>query len=220
MNTLISNNRTLPLHRKNNPVSFNSKLHTILLNSFVDVILPLLRIKVRKTGEFPKTGPYLIIANHNSHADTPILIKAMKRIQRNKCKVIASKEYFFDSNKLSRKFARAIFPLEPATASNALHSIERVKKEENVLIMYPEGTRGLTSHMNTFKPGVKKMLETSGIPVVPVAIKGSRLILKPESCIPRSGEVTVHIGKPILPSEFNDSIVETLESEVQKLYNQ
>lgn len=220
MNTLVSKNSLSSVHSHKSSliVSVTKAIRNVILNTFVDLTLPILGIQIMTKGKFPTQGAFMIVANHNSHADTPILLKTLQKEQREKCKIVASKKYFFDSNKLSRKLARMLFPLVPATAAKVLNSIQQSKKNENVFLIYPEGTRGLTPHINTFKPGIKTMLETTNIPVVPVAISGSRKILKPGSIIPRSGNVIVSIGNPITPSEFSAHLVEQIEDKVKTLY--
>jgi 1-acyl-sn-glycerol-3-phosphate acyltransferase len=90
----------------------------------------------------------------------------------------------------------------------ALQSVEMIKKElvDGIsTVIYPEGTRTKTGEMGRFKPGAFKIAMDLNLPVVPLSLGGffeampsGRAYVNPGS------RVTLHIGKPIDLSQFND----------------
>jgi 1-acyl-sn-glycerol-3-phosphate acyltransferase len=77
-----------------------------------------------------------------------------------------------------------------------IKAIERLK-EGYTLIIYPEGTRSRDGQMREFKPGVAKLHLESGVPVLPVAIKGTYELMPPGQKLKVKKIVSVNIGKPL-----------------------
>jgi len=82
----------------------------------------------------------------------------------------------------------------------AIESLERVDElleEGRTIIMFPEGTRSPTGEMGRFKKGAFMMAIKSQVPVVPVAIRGTRGIMRKGSWVISRGTATVSVGSPI-----------------------
>jgi 1-acyl-sn-glycerol-3-phosphate acyltransferase len=84
---------------------------------------------------------------------------------------------------------------------SALQSLEDAKdklaREKPTVIMFPEGTRSETGEMQAFKKGAFVMAIQTGAEIVPVAILGSRAIMRKHSMLIHPGTVTVRFGEPI-----------------------
>jgi 1-acyl-sn-glycerol-3-phosphate acyltransferase len=65
------------------------------------------------------------------------------------------------------------------------------------LILFPEGTRSRDGVLQPFKKGPFHLALRAGVPVVPVAISGSRALWQPGSLLVRSGEVRVRFAPPL-----------------------
>jgi 1-acyl-sn-glycerol-3-phosphate acyltransferase len=75
--------------------------------------------------------------------------------------------------------------------------IKRIKKGE-VLIIYPEGTRSKDGKIGEGKTGVAKIYLKTGVPILPVAIKGNLEIMPVGKVFPRFKKIVkINIGKPI-----------------------
>jgi len=68
------------------------------------------------------------------------------------------------------------------------------------LVIFPEGRLARTPGLRPFHMGAFVVGAEAGVPAVPVAIQGTRTVLRPEHHFPRHGAVEVVVGKPILPS--------------------
>ena len=95
-------------------------------------------------------------------------------------------------------------------AGSAYKSIERaaekVKKGASVLI-FPEGTRSSAGSLLPFKRGGFLLAIKSGVPIVPVSIRGTENLMKKESILIRPGAVKVVIGKPIPVSGADEKLL-------------
>lgn len=91
---------------------------------------------------------------------------------------------------------------------------ERLKKGE-ILIMYPEGTRSLDGKIHEFKTGVAKLHLLTGVPILPVAIKGNSEIMPVGKSFPKFKKIVkINIGKPLDFKEEREKIKNLdLESE-------
>jgi fatty-acyl-CoA synthase len=85
------------------------------------------------------------------------------------------------------------------SVDDAERLLARVHQGDGV-VFFPEATFTAAPGLRPFRLGAFKVAAASGAPVVPIAIRGSRAILRGESRRPRPGHVTVWVGAPI-PSD-------------------
>ena len=111
------------------------------------VILNVLGLNVRRRELLPKTGPAIVVANHNSHLDalTLMTLFGMKRLSI--VRPVAAVDYFL-RNKWRAWFSTqitGIIPLQRAVAgerTDPLAGISDALAAGNILILFPEGSRG------------------------------------------------------------------------------
>jgi 1-acyl-sn-glycerol-3-phosphate acyltransferase len=81
-----------------------------------------------------------------------------------------------------------------------MHSLQiaaaRVREGASV-VFFPEGTRSRSGVTAEFKRGAALLAIQAGVALLPVAIQGTREVLKPDTLHVRRGRVTVHFGAPI-----------------------
>ncbi len=68
------------------------------------------------------------------------------------------------------------------------------------LVIFPEGRLARAPGLRPFHMGAFVVAAITGVPAVPVAIRGTRTILRPEHRFPRRGAVDIVVGEPIWPS--------------------
>ncbi len=71
------------------------------------------------------------------------------------------------------------------------------------LVIFPEGRLARAPGLRPFHMGAFVVAAQTGVPVVPMAIRGTRTILRPEHHFPRHGAIDITIGEPIRPSGDN-----------------
>jgi 1-acyl-sn-glycerol-3-phosphate acyltransferase len=72
-----------------------------------------------------------------------------------------------------------------------------VKEEKLTMVLFPEGTRSPDGRLKTFKKGAFVLAVQGQVPLVPVAVLGSRAIMGKGDLKVRRGDILVRIGKPI-----------------------
>ena len=81
---------------------------------------------------------------------------------------------------------------------HALNTLrERLADGEQVLILFPEGTRTRTGEMGKFRKGIGMLVSGTAVPVVPCWIDGAFKAWPPGSGMPRMGRITLTIGRPL-----------------------
>jgi len=88
-------------------------------------------------------------------------------------------------------------PVDRSQAGNVVQSsnAEFAKREKMMLVIAPEGTR---SAVEGWKKGYHHIALAAGVPIVPVAIRGTRAVLPEDDLVPRPGRIEVDFGSPIL----------------------
>jgi 1-acyl-sn-glycerol-3-phosphate acyltransferase len=68
------------------------------------------------------------------------------------------------------------------------------------LVIFPEGRLARAPGLRPFHMGAFVVAAQTGVPGVPIAIRGTRTILRPEHHFPRRGAIDITVGEPIWPS--------------------
>jgi 1-acyl-sn-glycerol-3-phosphate acyltransferase len=164
------------------------------------VIVPILtRIEVRGLEHVPRSGPAILVGNHISMTDPPILIGF---VPRHITFIIKSELY-------SHLFYRLLLPLGKPIAVRrgrpdraALRKAEAVLKSGGLLSIYPEGTRNLSGAMQEAHSGIIFLAQRTGAPIVPVAISGTEGIFRPRFPWYRRARVRLAFGRPFTLAEL------------------
>lgn len=169
-------------------------LYAILKPVVVAVLRLLARLEGQGMEHVPRGGALMIVANHSSFLDPPIVGAVAPR----QLAFLAKEELF-----RIPLFGRLIHalnarPLRRAGADpRALRTALRVLEEGRALLVFPEGTRGDEGTLRTPKAGAGMLAVLSGVPVVPVYIEGSGRVWPRGRTLPRPGKVIVRFGPPL-----------------------
>jgi 1-acyl-sn-glycerol-3-phosphate acyltransferase len=110
-------------------------------------------------------------------------------------------------------------PVEREDARGALESLaeaERVLREHKVsVLVFAEGTRS-AGELQDFKTGAAHLAIQAGVPVLPVALKGTAALLPKGSFTIHSGDVTLTIGQPIPTAGLTRRDRETFTARVRE----
>jgi len=152
---------------------------TFLRALYFDIIVTpiiwlVLGLNVRRGELLPKNGPAIIVANHNSHLDTMVIMVLLRRLLPI-VKPVAAADYFL-KNKYIAWFALniiGIVPIYRASGKDALEPAKQALKDGNIIIIFPEGSRGEPGVMQELKKGVSFLAkEFPDIPVIPIGLFG------------------------------------------------
>jgi 1-acyl-sn-glycerol-3-phosphate acyltransferase len=163
---------------------------------------------------------YVFVANHASYFDTPVLLAELPFQIR-----FFAKLGLFSIPLMGTHLGRAgHFPVDFDSVRASLKSMTlgaRAISEKHVsVVIFPEGGRSL-EHLEDFKEGAAYIAIKSGVPVVPVAIMGTRAILKMHTKVARPGLVKLVIGRPIetahLKIQDRDQLTATLRNQIAEM---
>ena len=142
------------------------------------VVFIIIGLNIRGKFEVPTKGPAIIVANHNSHLDTMVLMSLFPLKTLNQVHPVAAADYFL-KNKLLAWFSQHIIGILPLDrkavkkGESPLAGCSHALEENKILIIFPEGTRGEPEHLSKFKNGVAWLAEHHPqVPVVPVFLHG------------------------------------------------
>lgn len=142
------------------------------------VVLVVVGLNVRRREKLPQKGPAIIVANHNSHLDTMVLMTLMPWRLLPIVQPVAAADYFLRSPKLAW-FALKIVGILPIVRKrkdpkdDPLAPCYDALSDGRILIFYPEGSRGEPEQRSNFKTGIAKLSEKfPDVPIVPVLLQG------------------------------------------------
>jgi 1-acyl-sn-glycerol-3-phosphate acyltransferase len=161
------------------------------------------RVNVEARGKLVPGQAYVFMANHLSTVDIWALFVALPVRVRMIAKKQLSRIPLFGWAMLAGRF---IF-IDRANAIAARRSIDEAKRRirgGHSVLLFPEGTRSRDGKLGAFKKGGFHLAIDSGVPVVPLAILGTRECMPRDSLLLRAGPVHVVIGEPVPTTGLTD----------------
>ena len=168
-------------------------------------------------------GPSIIIANHNSHIDTLLLMSLFSGSQILKIHPVAAADYFCNTKLKSFVFKTllGLIPIErkvkKATKEEIFKEINDTLSAGETIIIYPEGTRGEDNTIKSFKSGVAHIAKMNpNVPIVPMFINGPDRILPKGTFFFVPFVADVYASEPIYydgstTKDFTDKIKSAVE---------
>lgn len=143
-------------------------------------------LKVFDRQNFPKTGNFLIVANHLSNWDPPLMVIAAWRPMG-----FVAKEELFDKPRFGKliEFYGAISVNREKPERSTIKSVKQIFGKGWCLGMFIEGTRSKTPGV-LGRPhlGPAWFARSNNVPIIPLGIVGTEV---------KGGDVVVRVGKPI-----------------------
>lgn len=140
------------------------------------IVLIIIGLNVRRKQLLPQSGPAIIVANHNSHLDTMVLMSLFPLRLISKLRPVAAADYF-TKNKFLNFFSKRIIGIIPVSRSgedrDPLVPIEDALADDSIIIFFPEGTRGEPGLLQKFKSGIARLAKRQPqVPVYPIFLHG------------------------------------------------
>ena len=131
------------------------------------------RLEKDGLGAIPDEGPALIVCNHVSFADPVVILAGCRRPIR-----FVMDHRIFKLPVLSFVFRTSgAIPIAPAKEDAAMmerafEEVAKALRAGDLVAIFPEGRITDTGELYRFRPGVKRILEATPVPVVPMALRG------------------------------------------------
>lgn len=152
----------------------------------------------------PLKGPAIVVANHNSHVDTLLLLTIFPAHVVSKVRPAAASDYFLRDPVMSW-VSRNLIGIVPVARNQAREGVDVLAPARealangDIVVVFPEGTRGEgNDEMAKLKSGVARLAEAfPDAPVIPVWIQGAGRVLPKGSLIPVPMNCAVLAGPPL-----------------------
>ncbi len=181
------------------------------------------RIRYKDIARIPSDGPAVLVCNHVSYVDALIIFSAAYRPVRF---VMHARYYRIP---IFGRFLAAAggIPIDsgrksPALLNRAFREIARTLKKGGLVCIFPEGKLTRDGQIDTFRPGIEKIVALTRAPVIPMALKGlwgsffSHQNGPPMNRLPRRfwSKIELAVGCRVAPQRVS---AEYLRSRVQDL---
>jgi len=184
------------------------------------------RVEVEGAGKVPATGPVILAPVHRSFMDFFVVSEVTPR------KIFyMTKEEMWGTPLLGRFLdAAGAFPVQRDGADRlALDRARDVLERDEVLILFPEGTRRAGPVVEDLHDGAAFLAARTGAAIVPIGIGGTAEAMPKGSKFVRPVKVHLVVGDPLAPPARSEkgrvprsqvqALTETLRARLQDLYD-
>ena len=187
------------------------------------IMLVVLGLNVRRREQLPTAGPAVLVANHNSHLDAVTLMSLFPLRMLPKLRPVAAQDYFF-RNPLLKWFAlhiMGILPLDRKVKSRRTHPLEGINvalEHGDIVIVFPEGSRGAPEELGDFKAGIAHIAKKNPeVPVTPIFMHGLGKALPKGEALLVPFFLDVFVGEPINWEDDKEAFMEQLSTRMTAL---
>src|SRR5690349_18516511 len=151
-------------------------------------------VEIKGLERVPRAKPFLFISNHQSIYDIPVLFWYLPYQLR-----IIAKDSLGRFPVLGWHLARTghVLVQRQNPGATVFKKVSALMRAGDSLIVFPEGTRSRDGVVGKFKGGIFLLAIEAGLPIVPVAIDGTRRVMRKGGLTTCPGDVTVEVFDPI-----------------------
>jgi len=164
-------------------------IYKVTRNIFKVYARLIMRVEVKGVENIPESGPFVVMSNHISYLDPPLIGSIIPQ----KVHYMAKAELF--ENRIVGAFLKKLgaFPLKRGTGdSRAFRKAIKILRNDQVLGIFPEGTRYPEGSPGEPHSGSVMLAIMAKSPILPIGIKN----------IKRKGRTKVIIGEPLVLEEY------------------
>jgi 1-acyl-sn-glycerol-3-phosphate acyltransferase len=160
------------------------------------------KLEVEGLDKIEPGGSYVFVANHRSYFDVPCVLPHIAVQFR----FLANRNLFsipFIGYHLKRAGHLSVNSANARESLKGMSEAARIIRERSIsILVFPEGGR-TDGELRPFKDGAAYIAIMAGVPIVPIAIIGSREVLPMGSGVVKGGVVRMRIGDPVPTLDLN-----------------
>jgi 1-acyl-sn-glycerol-3-phosphate acyltransferase len=183
---------------------FHATLVRRLTVALLRILLPLfMKREINGAENLPAEGPVVLASNHLTNFDVFPIQLCLPRPLFFMAKAELHKNPLLDA------YLRQLgaFPVQRGTRDEwALNHARVVLDQDQVLAIFPEGTRSKGRGLRPAKTGAARFALYTDCPILPVTISGTEKLFKQ---FPKRTQITIQIGEPIYPEEGESALALT-----------
>jgi 1-acyl-sn-glycerol-3-phosphate acyltransferase len=164
----------------------------------------------------PANEAFVVMSNHQSHYDIPVMFQALRR----RVRMVAKQELFKIPGWGPAMRMAGFVEIDRKDRVAAIQSLESAKQaiaQGTSIWIAPEGTRGPGDKLLPFKQGGFHLALGSGARILPVSIDGTNRVLPAHGRIVTPGvEVRVTVHDPVRPAQYGQERREELAARVRQ----
>ena len=186
------------------PQEHDSKFYRWLVGLYIESLIPILRIRIHKTGmeKLPKSGRFLLVCNHTSNADPVVLLHCFRKSQ---LAFISKRENstMFLVGKVMHKLMCQLVNRENdrEALKTIVKCIQLIRDDEVSVAVFPEGYIHEDHKLHRFRHGVFKIATKTGVPVVVCTLQNTLQIFENMPRL-KPTDVQMHLLDVITPEQY------------------
>ncbi len=186
-------------------VDWQGKLHSHFMRWWARLFLFTSGIQLSCQGKenLQHANPAIIVINHESALDIPVVIAALSIPLRFLAKIELFRIPIFGW----ALFLGGHIPVDRQNSQKAIKTINK-KSQQLVgrginLIVSPEGTRSVDGKIKPFKKGGFVLAKRYSMPLIPVTMMGNRYCVPKKSMRIEPGKLKVMVDPPVYPQDYD-----------------
>lgn len=154
----------------------------------------LYRLRYEGADKVPMEGPLVLLGNHTSHFDPPLVGGSLRR----QLSYLARDTLFVGPlGWLIRSYDAVPVDRDGSGIAGIKATLKRLK-QGGAMLLFPEGTRSDDGEMKAFKPGFVSLVRRAQATIQPIGFDGPYGVWPKGAKRPRLfGKIAIHYGKPI-----------------------
>lgn len=189
------------------------------------VVTLLLGLNIVGRARLPQCGPAVIVANHNSHLDTMVLMSLFPLRQIHRIRPVAAADYFLGNGGFMAWLSLNCIGIIPMDRQGGTKREELFQHchaaldQGDILILFPEGSRGAPEKIGQLKKGIYHLLldRKTDTPLIPVIMRGLGKALPRGEALLVPFNCDVVIGEPLAMTKNSEELLANIQSEFAEL---
>jgi len=186
------------------PQEEDSRFYRTMMYVYIEALISLVLVRLHTRGleKTPKDGRFLLVCNHLFLADPGVLLHCFKKSQLAFVTKKENQSMFIVGPIMHKILCQPIDrENDRAALKTILKCISLIKEDKVSIGVFPEGYTSKDGKLHHFRPGVFKIAQKTGVPIVVCTIQNTRMIFKNLAKLKKT-DVELHLVEVIPPEEY------------------